>query len=384
MPSNTRQGFLPALSRLWTNYSFIFVFVVIFIVYAITKVSTGKGFNAGHVSSILGSQYTVIVGTMAIGMGLVIITGQIDLSVGSAMVLCSGVTAVAFNLTGGNILLTIMAALATGVVLGSVNGFLAAYANMPPFIVTLGTMLIYRSLALFAVRAIPQDITGSGSSQFAPISTLPGYDFLRMKFGTGSLPIAGGFAIPYVSLLFGLCVVAFVLIAANTKYGKAVYAVGSNAKAARLAGVHVERIKASVFMVTGFLVGIASIIQVSKIGGVTPASSGRSFELYAIAAVVLGGIAMAGGRGRILGVLFGALAYSTINFIIVGIPALTPDIQDTFQGLVLILVILVQTAGPMIREKMHSRRRITVDSPSAVSPPVETPDPAIIEPLKAG
>jgi len=357
---------------------------VIFIVYAITKISTGKGFNAGHVSSILGSQYTVIVGVMAIGMGLVIITGQIDLSVGSALVLCSGVTAVVFNLTGGNLLLTVLAALASGVVLGSVNGFLAAYANMPPFIVTLGTMLIYRSLALFAVRAIPQEITGSGSSQFAPISTLPGYDFLRMKFGTGSLPLGGGFAIPYVSLLFGACVVAFVLIAANTKYGKAVYAVGSNAKAARLAGVHVERIKASVFMVTGLLVGIASLMQVSKIGGVTPASSGRSFELYAIAAVVLGGIAMAGGRGRILGVLFGALAYSTINFIIVGIPALTPDIQDTFQGLVLILVILVQTAGPMIREKMHSRRRITVDTPSVAESPADAPDPAIIEPSKAG
>ena len=380
MPATSRSGFLGGVATLWRNHSYMFVFVVIFVAYIFTLQLTGKTFNVGHISSIIASQNTVIVGTMAIGMGLVIITGQIDLSVGSAMVLCSGVTAVVFNLTGGNILLTVLAALAAGVLLGSVNGFLAAYANMPPFIVTLGTMLMYRSLALFGVRAIPSSITGSSSSQFSPLSTLPGYDFLRMKFGTGSLPIYHGFAIPYVSLLFGVCVAAFVLIAANTKYGKAVYAVGSNAKAARLAGVHVERIKASVFMVTGFLVGVASLIQVAKVGGVTPASSGRSFELYAIAAVVLGGIAMAGGRGRILGVLFGALSYCTINFIIVGIPALTPDIQDTFQGLVLILVILVQTAGPSLRERLRPRRRLeaegAVHAPAAPAPvPVVTPQP---------
>jgi ribose transport system permease protein len=179
-----------------------------------------------------------------------------------------------------------------------------------------------------------------------------------MVFGTGSLRIAG-FAIPYVTILFLLCVALFVLIAHNTKYGKAVYAVGSNHRAARLAGVNVKRIQASVFMVTGLLVGVASIIQACKVGNITPASSGRSYEMYAIAAVVLGGIVMTGGRGNMAGVLFGALSYSAIDFIIVSIPALSADIQDTFQGLVLILVILVQTAGPVVKEWLASMRRHT-------------------------
>ncbi|MBR4990175.1 MAG: hypothetical protein IKY96_03330 [Oscillospiraceae bacterium] len=118
-----------------------------------------------------------------------------------------------------------------------------------------------------------------------------------------------------------------------------------------------EAVKVSVFSVTGLLVGVASFIQACKIGNVTPASSGTSYEMYAIAAVVLGGVNMAGGRGKILGVFFGALSYTTINFIIVSIPALSPDIQNTFQGLVLICVILVQTAGPVIKEKFRSMRK---------------------------
>lgn len=350
------------VASLWHNHSYIFVFLLILVVYAVTIQLNGRSFTPGHVSSILSSQNTVIVGTMAIGMALVIITGQIDLSIGSALVLTTGVTAIVFNATE-NIGLTVLAALGTGLLLGTINGVLVAYARIPPFIVTLGTMLIYRSLALWAVREIPPEVSGSSSSQFALKAGSDSYEWLRMQFGTGSLVI-GGFSIPFVSILFAAAVVLFVFIAHNTKYGKAVFAVGSNAKAARLSGVNTQRIQASVFMVTGLLVGVASIIQASKVGNITPASSGRAYEMYAIAAVVLGGIAMAGGRGNMLGVLFGVLSYATIDFIIVSIPALSADIQDTFQGLVLILVILVQTAGPAIRERLHHLRRQRPRSPS--------------------
>jgi ribose transport system permease protein len=339
------------LKTAWGEHSYIFVFLVVLAVYAFTITYNGKSFSAGHISAILSSQNTVVVGTMAIGMALVIITGQIDLSIGSSMVLCTGVTVVVFNVTN-SIILTVLAALGSGLVCGAVNGLLAAYVKIPPFIVTLGTMLIYRSLTLWAVRATPREITGSGSSQFSLKSDNSAYQALRMNFGTSSLKL-GGFSIPYVSMLFLACLILFVFIATSTKYGKAVYAVGSNEKAARLSGINVQWIKASVFMVTGLLVGVASIIQASKVGNITPASSGRSYEMYAIAAVVLGGIAMSGGRGNILGVLFGALSYAAIDFIIVSIPALSADIQDTFQGLVLILVIMVQTAGPVLRERFR-------------------------------
>ena len=347
---------LKLLTSAWSKYSYIFVFLIILVVYAITINANGNRFNPGHISGILSSQNTVIVGTMAIGMAMVIITGQIDLSIGSALVLCTGVTIMSYNATGGNVLVMLLAALGSGLVCGLINGLFVGLAKMPAFIVTLGTMLIYRSLTLSVVREIDPALTGSSSSQFALISDMPTYEFLRMQFGTGSLRL-GRIMIPYISFLFVALTIFFIFLMAKTKFGKSIYAVGSNEKTARLTGISVEGVKISVFAVTGVLVGIASFIQACKIGNVTPASSGTSYEMYAIAAVVLGGVNMAGGRGKILGVFFGALSYTTINFIIVSIPALSPDIQDTFQGLVLIAVIFIQTAGPVIKEKVKSLRK---------------------------
>ena len=292
---------------------------------------------------------------MALGMAFVIITGQIDLSIGSALVLCTGVTIMTFNVTN-SIPLMILAALASGALCGAVHGVLVGCAKMPPFVVTLGTMLIYRSLTLSVVRSIDPAISGSSSSQFAMISDNSNYEFLRMKFGTGKLAL-GSFSIPYITFVFVLMVILFVIIANRTKYGKSVYAVGSNEKSARLAGINTTWVKVSVFILTGLMVGVASVIQACKIGNVTPASSGQSYEMYAIAAVVLAGINMAGGRGNMLGVIFGALSYTTINFIIVSIPALSVDIQDTFQGLVLIIVILIQTIGPVIKESIQRAKK---------------------------
>jgi len=350
---NERINPLKILSEYWGRYSYVFVFLIILAVYALTINANGNKFNPRHISAILSSQNTVIVGTMAIGMAMVIITGQIDLSIGSALVLCTGVTIMTYNISGGNVLYTLLAALASGLICGIINGLFVGLAKMPSFIVTLGTMLIYRSLTLSVVREIDPAITGSSSSQFALNGDLTSYDFLRLKFGTGNLNL-GSIQIPYISILFVLITLFFIFLMSNTKYGKRIYAVGSNEKAARLTGINVDGVKISVFAVTGLLVGIASFIQASKIGNVTPASSGTSYEMYAIAAVVLGGVNMAGGRGKIFGVFFGALSYTTINFIIVNIPSLSTDIQDTFQGIVLISVIFIQTIGPVIKDKIKN------------------------------
>ncbi len=349
------------VGRAWSQYSFIIVMFIVMIVYAIAIGANGNSFKWSHIAAILGSQNTCIVGTMALGMALVIITGQIDLSIGSSLVLTTSATILAFNVTN-SILVMILTALVVGSLCGLINGLLVGLAKMPPFIVTLGTMLIYRSLTLSFVRTMDSSVTGSNSSQFAMIRTNSKYNFLRMQFGTGKLEI-GGFSIPYITFVFLLMVILFVVISKKTKYGKSVYAVGSNEKSAHLAGINTTFVKISVFVITGFLVGVASFLQACKIGNITPASSGQSYEMYAIAAVVLGGINMAGGRGKMLGVLFGALSYTTINFIIVSIPSLSVDIQDTFQGLVLIIVILIQTAGPVIKENIQTarRRRLAAD-----------------------
>lgn len=354
--NSSTSNILRQTGKIWSKYSYVFVFIIILIVYAITINANGYNFNFGHISSILSSQNTVIVGTMAIGMALVIITGQIDLSIGSALVLCTGTAIVTYNATEGNVLLMVLAALGSGIVCGLINGLLVGMAKMPSFIVTLGTMLIYRSLTLSVVREMSTTLTGSSSSQFALISNFSSYDFLRMKFGTGSM-VLGSFKVPYISFLFLILTVLFIFIMAKTKYGKSIYAVGSNEKAARLTGINTDSVKISVFAVTGLLVGVASIIQACKIGNITPASSGTSYEMYAIAAVVLGGVSMSGGRGKILGVFFGTLSYTAINFIIVSIPALSPDIQDMFQGIVLITVIFVQTVGGVLKNKIEALRR---------------------------
>ena len=343
------------IGKVWSQYSFIIVMFIVMIVYAIAISANGNAFKWSHIAAILGSQNTCIVGTMALGMALVIITGQIDLSIGSSLVLTTSATIVAFNMTN-SIIVMILTALIVGGLCGLINGLLVGLAKMPPFIVTLGTMLIYRSLTLSVVRTMDSSITGSNSSQFAMLRTNNKYNFLRMQFGTGKLQI-GGFSIPYITFVFLLMVILFVVISKKTKYGKSVYAVGSNEKSAHLSGINTTFVKVSVFVITGLLVGVASFLQACKIGNITPASSGQSYEMYAIAAVVLGGISMSGGRGKLLGVLFGALSYTTINFIIVSIPSLSVDIQDTFQGLVLIIVILIQTAGPVIKESIQTAKR---------------------------
>ena len=349
------RSFGSIIGKAWSQYSFIFVMVIVMVAYAFTIKSNGNVFKWSHIAAILGSQNTCIVGTMALGMALVIITGQIDLSIGSSLVLTTGVTIMVFNTTN-SVPLMILAGLATGALCGAVNGLLVGLAKMPPFVVTLGTMLIYRSLTLSVVRSIDPAISGSSSSQFAMNSKNSNYEFLRMKFGTGKLTL-GSFSIPYITFVFIFMVILFIILSEKTKYGKSVYAVGSNEKSARLAGINVTWVKISVFILTGLMVGVGSILQACKIGNVTPASSGVSYEMYAIAAVVLGGVSMAGGKGKIIGVIFGALSYTTINFIIVSIPALSVDIQDTFQGLVLIVVILVQTIGPVIRESFQRARK---------------------------
>ena len=358
---NDKKGVSALIGRVWSQYSFVFVLFIIMIGYAITINSNGNTFKWSHIAAILSSQNTVIVGTMALGMACVIITGQIDLSVGSSLVLCTGVSIMAFNMTN-SIIVMVIAAIATGALCGAVNGLLVGLGKMPPFVVTLGTMLIYRSLTLSVVRKIDPAISGSSSSQFAMLSDNSNYEFLRMKFGTGKLAL-GNFSLPYIFFVFLLVAIIFIVMSKNTKYGKTIYAVGSNEKSARLAGINVTWVKVSVFILTGICVGIASLMQACKIGNVTPASSGVSYEMYAIAAVVLAGVNMAGGKGNMIGVIFGALSYTTINFIIVSIPGLSVDIQDTFQGLVLIVVILIQTVGPVIKENIQraKKRRLAAE-----------------------
>lgn len=346
-----KKNVLSDVLKIVKNYSYIFVAILIIVVYGVVLTNNGVNFNMGHISGILASQNTVIVGIMALGMALVVITGGIDLSLGSTLVVTTGVGIMTYNVTG-SIPLMILAAICSGALCGCVNGLLIGYIGMPPFIATLGTQLIYRSVMLSIVRAIDPAITGSSSSQFMLNSEKPGYEFLRFTLGNGKIGV-GSFQIPVITIILILVVALFIVISQKTKFGKKVYAVGSNVTAARLSGINVNLTKCLVYTIAGALVGTASILQASKIGNITPASSGLSYEMYCVIACVLGGINMAGGKGNLLGVAFGAISYSAVSMIIVSVPGLSVDIQNAFQGLVLITVILIQLVGPMIKEKMR-------------------------------
>ena len=325
------------LGGVLSGYSFVVIFIVILISYLI--INQGATTWSG-VMNIL--RHTAVVGIMAFGMGLVIITGGIDLSVGSALALVGGLSVVVFNATN-NVLVTLLFALALGAICGLINGLLIGLVKMPGFIVTLGTMLIFRSIAQYYLRT-------TGSSIYNMDGTLSSYDAF---FGFGQYKLA---TIPVVGLVFILVCVIMVFMSNKTKFGKTVYAIGSNEKAARLAGVNVELTTVMVYVITGLLVGLSAFLWLAMNGSVDPATLGKSNEMYAIAAVVIGGISMSGGKGKILGIAFGAMSYPIIDKIIasLGFDAL---INDTIKGTILLLAVMVQIVVPVIRNNIQKAKK---------------------------
>ena len=259
-----------------------------------------------------------VVGILAVGMTFVILTGGIDLSVGAVMALAGTMAAglmVNMGLPGG---VGLLAALAVGLGLGVFNGFMGAWGKMPSIIVTLATMGIARGLGLIY----------SGGY---PISGLPGW---VSWFGVGRIGII---PVPVIIMLI-IYLVAW-LVLQRTPFGRHVYAIGGNETAARLSGVRTRMVKLSVFAISGVTAALASIVLTGRLMSGQP-NAGVGFELDAIAAVVLGGTAIAGGRGLILGTLIGAVLLGILNngLNLVGI---NPYMQDVIKGLIILLAIYI-------------------------------------------
>ncbi len=323
-----------SFTKVLGSYSFILIFLCIFAAYIVIN---GSATTLNGVMNIL--RHSTIVGIIAFGMGLVIITGGIDLSVGSTMALIGGLSAVVFNATNSP-LLTLLFALALGCLLGFFNGILVGQVKMPAFIVTLATMMIYRSIALFYLRTV---VRQSIYKMDATLSTYQNF------YGFGQLKVFD--LLPAVGLVFVAVMVLMVFMSTSTKFGKTVYAIGSNEKAARLAGINVGWTRVMVYVITGILCGLATFLWLAMNGSVDPATLGKSTEMYAIAAVVIGGISMSGGKGKLLGIMFGAMSYTIIDKIIasLGFDAL---INDTIKGSILIVAVLVQIVIPLLRSKL--------------------------------
>lgn len=178
------------------------------------------------------------------------------------------------------------------------------------------------------------------------------FDSYQTIYGFGNGKIA---TVPIVGLILLIVVAVFTYITTSTKFGKKVYAIGSNTKGASMTGINVELMTVIVFVLAGILTGLAAFLWIAMNASSDPATTGKSYEMYAIASVVLGGISMSGGRGKCLGILFGAMSYTVIDKIIV---ALKMDslINDAIKGVILILVILVQIVGPQIKQKLEESK----------------------------
>ena len=259
------------------------------------------------------------VAIVALGMTAVIITGGIDLSVGSVVCLAGLILGVVMN-AGFSVWAGIAAALAAALAAGAVNGLLIAYVGMPPFVVTLGTLAIARSLAMVASNN--RMIWDFGPDQAQLLALGGGTTF--------------GIANPVIALA-ALALIAGYLLR-WTRWGRHVFAIGGNEQAAVLAGVPVRRIKVGVYMLSALTAGISGVLEVGWLGAVTT-NIGQSMELAVIAAAVIGGANLSGGAGTAFGAVIGAalIEISRNSLLLLGVDAFW---QGTFVGSFIVLAVM--------------------------------------------
>jgi ribose transport system permease protein len=256
---------------------------------------------------------TAIIAVIAIGQTYVLITGGIDLAIGSNIAL-SAMVAGLFMKTGAPVPLCVLAGLLTGAAAGAMSGVFVAFGNLPPFIATLGTMTIVRGVSLTLTQAIP--ITGLPKG-------------FTVVFGTGDT-----LGIPNPVIIMVLLVVIFAFILAKTKLGRHIYAVGSNFEAARLSGVNTKRTFMAVYVFSGLLAAFAGLIMAARIISAQPAA-GEGYELDAVASSVIGGTSTMGGEGSVAGTFIGAFVIGVLRngLNLIGV---TPFIQKIVIGIVIV------------------------------------------------
>lgn len=255
---------------------------------------------------------------IALGQTLVILTGGIDLSVGSVIALSAMSGALAATLFPDAIWLAVVVAILAGLAAGSINGFVVSVMNVPPFIATLGMLTLASGLAF---------VIGGG----APINGLPS------GFGAIANTQIFGLTIPVILMIVGI--VGLGIIMRRTSFGLRIYAVGGNELAARIAGVKTRRVLFSVYAISGALAGLSGIMLASRVITGTP-SLGQGYELDAIAAVVIGGASLLGGRGSVWGTALGLLLIQTLNngLDILTVPAYW---QDVIKGVLIVAAVAV-------------------------------------------
>ncbi|MFN8220187.1 MAG: ABC transporter permease [Fimbriimonadales bacterium] len=315
-----RKGFLQ-------DYGVLIAFVVLF---AINVVTRGGSFLQPQNLLNLVSQNADI-GLIAVGMTFVIIAGGIDLSVGSLLALCGAIGLLSLNKTQ-SMPVALAAAVGVGAFTGFLNGLVISFGRVAPFIVTLAGLAGFRSLAMVA---------GSGGEIRSQVSAF-------QNIGFGGLPIPGTADPTGKPLSLYWVAVAFLVVALlagvllnRTRFGRHVIAVGSNEQAARYSAIDANRVKVATYVIVGTLAGLAAFFVTARQNSVGTGSTGLYYELDAIAAVVIGGTSLRGGRGRIWGTVVGVLLLTLIANMMTAY-RIDPNWQGLVRGMVILIAVLMQ------------------------------------------
>jgi ribose/xylose/arabinose/galactoside ABC-type transport system permease subunit len=316
------------------------IVLLLVVVFAINAFSGGSFLTAGNLTNVLRQiTYNAI---LAIGQTFVIITAGIDLSVGSLIELTGVVMASFANAMHFDGPMLVVATLIVGVGVGCLAGLINALPvvtlNLPPFITTLAMMLMARGLAFKIAHGQPIPLNSSAFN-----STGTGFVFTGLRASTG-FP---GIPIPVVWL--AVMVVVFAILLTRTRFGRYVFAIGGNEEAARLAGINVKFVKAMVYVISGGCAAIASLLLMAKFASGSP-NTGIGNELQSIAAVVVGGTSLAGGRGSVVTTFFGALLIGLLNNVMNLL-----NIESYTQDIVLGAVILIAVVFDELRKRYLTR-----------------------------
>jgi D-xylose transport system permease protein len=360
-------------------YTMVIALVVIWLLFS--WATDGIFLSARNFSNLM--RQTAVTGVLAVGMLMIIITGQIDLSVGSLVGLAGGVSVMVLTWLGWGFEAALAAALVVGVVIGALQGALVAYANIPAFIVTLGGLLVWRGaikglsqgntipIALPAYKNIGQSYVAPAVGIVVAVAAVaaivwlnlrrvrararyglavPGTIQTALRIAVPSLVVVGfilalnsyaGVPIPVIILMAIALLGAF--LTQNTTFGRYLYAIGGNPDAARLSGISLRLHLLLVFCLMGALAGVAAVIYTARVGSASP-DAGVLLELDAIAACVIGGASLMGGRGSIFGACLGALFMASLDngMSLKNVPDF---MQDIVKGSILVVAVGMDMLG---------------------------------------
>ena len=307
------------------EYALALVVVALFVTGAILKPDTFPTWD--NVRNML--TQASIIGVLAVGMTFVIATSGIDLSVGS-MVAAAGVFGGILVDPSGTTLVFVLGAIGFAVLLGTINATAITFGRVVPFIATLAMLSIARGLSLLLNDKLPVGLLElNGGSYGDPAA------FSLLWFGTGKI-----LGIPVsVWIFLGIVVGGWVLLN-RTRFGRYVVAVGGNREAARIAGVPVRKVIFSVYVLSGLMAGIATVLLCARLGSASPVS-GNLYELDAIGAVVIGGTSLAGGRATMVGTFLGVLTFALIFSLMTQLD-LSTEIQQVTKGAIVLGAVLLQ------------------------------------------